>query len=264
MDLLSRRLFFKISGITAVVAAIESFSRRGALAGDLPLGHAAVSASRLQRAKPRRLPANTAQEIQYLFFDSDDAVFMEAALERLIPTDEHGPGALQNGVLIFIDRQLAGAWGAGERLYRNGPWQPSAPSTRYQLPHTPAELFRCALRGIEIDLGQRPQPPSAGLAGFHSAPRTGVMMVSTSATFSVPVSARRDFARLPVSDQDAYLKSLQAGGKDLAGVPSQVFFESLLGLTIEGFFSDPVHGGEEDMVAWIFGYPDLKTGIGTI
>ena len=65
------------------------------------------------------------------------------------------------------------------------------------------------------------------------------------------MSARRGFARMPSGEQDAYLKTLQAGGKDLAGVPSQVFFESLLGLTIEGFFSDPVHGGDEEKVARI-------------
>lgn len=48
----------------------------------------------------------------------------------------------------FIDRQLAGAWGAGERLFRSGPWHPGTPQQGYQLPYTPAELFRTALTAL--------------------------------------------------------------------------------------------------------------------
>jgi len=61
---------------------------------------------------------------------------------------------------------------------------------------------------------------------------------------------------MSAQDQDAYLKSLQTGNTDLNGVPSNVFFESLLELTIEGYFSDPVYGGNRDMVAWkMIGFP---------
>jgi gluconate 2-dehydrogenase gamma chain len=56
--------------------------------------------------------------------------------------------------------------------------------------------------------------------------------------------------------QDAYLKSLEAGGSDLNGVPSDVFFAMLLKMTVEGFFSDPVYGGNRDMAAWkLVGFP---------
>jgi gluconate 2-dehydrogenase gamma chain len=44
--------------------------------------------------------------------------------------------------------------------------------------------------------------------------------------------------------------------QDLDGVPSAVFFDVLLKMTIEGFFSDPVYGGNRDMVAWrMVGFP---------
>jgi gluconate 2-dehydrogenase gamma chain len=63
-------------------------------------------------------------------------------------------------------------------------------------------------------------------------------------------------AQMPPDRQDAYLHSLEAGGKDLGGVPAEVFFGDLWGLTIEGFFSDPVYGGNRDMVAWrMIGFP---------
>jgi hypothetical protein len=54
---------------------------------------------------------------------------IEAAVARLIPADNQLPGGLEAGVPNYIDKQLGGAWGAGERLYRNGPWQPGTPST---------------------------------------------------------------------------------------------------------------------------------------
>ncbi|RUX76903.1 gluconate 2-dehydrogenase subunit 3 family protein [Mesorhizobium sp. M7A.F.Ca.US.006.04.2.1] len=41
----------------------------------------------------------------------EEAAFVEAATERLIPEDDLGPGAKACGVPLFIDHQLAGAYG---------------------------------------------------------------------------------------------------------------------------------------------------------
>lgn len=159
----------------------------------------------------------------YTFFHEHESAFIEAAVARLIPDDETGPGALEADVPVFIDRQLAGAWGAGEGLYRSGPWQEGKEGQGYQLPFTPAELFRKALRGIAEDLRE---------------------------------TAPNGFGELSPQEQDSYLKTLESGEKDLGGVPSDIFFKSLLELTIEGFFSDPVYGGNKDMVGWkLIGFP---------
>jgi gluconate 2-dehydrogenase gamma chain len=156
----------------------------------------------------------------YLFFNSEEAAFIEAAVARLIPKDDQWGGAVEAGVPNYIDKQLAGAWGAGERLYRSGPWQPGTPSQGYQLPFTPAELFRAALGAINKSLAQTP------------------------------------FAQMSAEDQDKYLAGLQHGGADLGGVPSEVFFEHLWECTLEGFFADPVYGGNHDMVSWrMIGFP---------
>jgi gluconate 2-dehydrogenase gamma chain len=158
----------------------------------------------------------------YLFFNAAEAQFIEAACERLIPADESGPGALGTGVPNYIDKQLGGAWGAGERLYRSGPWQPGTPTQGYQLPFTPAELFHAALRAINRHLD------SQGTA----------------------------FGAMSGDAQDAYLKSLEGGNHDLDGVPSAVFFDMLRQMSVEGFFSDPVYGGNRDMAAWrMIGFP---------
>ena len=47
----------------------------------------------------------------YLYLLDPEVQFLEAAVEHLIPTDELGPGAREAGVVVYIDRQLAGTWG---------------------------------------------------------------------------------------------------------------------------------------------------------
>src|SRR5690606_28624535 len=51
-----------------------------------------------------------------------DAEFttLKAAIARLIPADELGPGAVEAGVQIFIDRALAGPYAATLPLYQAG------------------------------------------------------------------------------------------------------------------------------------------------
>lgn len=165
----------------------------------------------------------TGEPPAYAFLTADEAAFIEPAVARLIPSDETGPGALEAGVPTFIDRQLAGPWGAGEQLYRQGPWHAAKPQFGYQLPFTPAELFRNALRAVRDDL-QR--------------------------------SNRGTFGKLAAEEQDAYLEALENKPRDLGGVPSNMFFQSLLDITIEGYFCDPAYGGNKDMVSWkLIGFP---------
>jgi len=99
----SRRRLFKAAGATGLAAAIP-------------------------------LPAPAQPRPAYLFFNAREAAFVEAAVARLIPRDELGPGALEAGVPAFIDRQLAGAWGAGharrQRAARAG--LPELPRARRQ------------------------------------------------------------------------------------------------------------------------------------
>jgi gluconate 2-dehydrogenase gamma chain len=207
MEKVTRRSFVTSIGAATVVPATALLS---------PAAYAAAPVSAPTKHSHVAEPVKTT----YLFFDSEEALFIEAACDRLIPPDESGPGALGAGVPNYLDKQLGGAWGAGERLYRSGPWQSGTPSQGYQLPFSPAELFHASLRAISRDLGGTP---------FHE---------------------------MPGEAQDAYLKSLESGAHDLDGVPSAAFFDMLLKMTVEGFFSDPVYGGNRDMVAWrMIGFP---------
>lgn len=210
---ISRRTMIKVTGAVGVTM-LPAAAVRNETWAEGNAGAAALSAasSGICRSRP--------DGPTYLFFNAEEAAFVEAAVARLIPKDDQWGGALEAGVPIYIDKQLAGAWGAGERLYRSGPWQAGTPSQGYQLPFTPAELFRTALRAI---VKEHPQTP---------------------------------FAQMNPERQDEYLKSLEAGGTDLDGVPSDVFFAHLWECTLEGFFSDPVYGGHCNMISWrMIGFP---------
>src|SRR4051812_13114313 len=107
MNPVSRRIFLKATGATGAAA----------LAGNA------------EAAQQRPLPAAPKRpDGAYLFFNAPEAEFIEAAVARLIPPDALGPSALEAGVPNFIDLQMHGAWGAGERLYRSGPWQDGVPT----------------------------------------------------------------------------------------------------------------------------------------
>lgn len=215
---LSRRTLIGITGaIGAAMLPIEASSERVS-AQQRPAAPGPTTA-----AQPM-MPAAPAPDMSkaYLFLNDEEVAFIAAAVARLIPEDDKWPGAVEAGVPNYIDKQLGGAWGAGERLYRAGPWQPGTPSQGYQLPFTPAELFRISLSAINAELSKAATP----------------------------------FAKMSPDEQDAYLESLEAGGKSLGGVPSDVFFSHLWECTIEGFFSDPVYGGNREMAAWrMIGFP---------
>lgn len=159
------------------------------------------------------------------FFTPEEAQFVSAAVDRLIPADEQWGGALAADVPTYIDRQLAGPYGSGARMYLKGPWDPDAtPQQGYQLRHSPADLYR------------------TGIDETRNAVRQGY--------------ANREFWSLADEEKDRVLTALEHGDLELASVPGAVFFETLLANTIEGFLSDPVYGGNKDMIGWrMVGFP---------
>lgn len=168
-------------------------------------------------------PAAQANTRTLKFFNQQEAQAVDALVARLIPADDLGPGAKEAGVTRFLDEQLAGAWGAGDQLYRQGPFEQGTPEQGYQLSFTPAEMFR---RGLaELDAAVRKQEG-------------------------------RPFAELSAEQQDEWLRQMQSGKADFSPLPSAVFFQALLDGTMEGFFSDPMYGGNADMVGWkLVGFP---------
>jgi gluconate 2-dehydrogenase gamma chain len=161
----------------------------------------------------------------YVYFAIAEAAFVEAAVQRLIPNDPLGPGAVEAGVPFFLDRQLAGRFGRGDDYFLGGPWPKGTPEQGYQSRFNPAQLYRAAIAAIDKYVG----------TNFNGAP----------------------FSKLAAADQDSVLKGLESGEIKLdGGVESKVFFAMLLQNTKEGYFSDPIYGGNKDMGAWkMIGFP---------
>ena len=76
------------------------------------------------------------------FFTAAEAHVIQAACARIIPTDESGPGATEAGVVIYIDRQLAGPYGRDKYRYTKGPWIKSVAEHGYQGKENPQEVYR--------------------------------------------------------------------------------------------------------------------------
>jgi gluconate 2-dehydrogenase gamma chain len=158
------------------------------------------------------------------FFTAQERSFVDAAVARIIPTDELGPGAGDAGVATFIDRQLAGPYGRAETWYMQGPWHQGTDEQGYQLKLTPAQLYRAAIRGIDAQVRAK--------------------------------HGDKAFAELAPEDQDAILHALDQGEMQLPDAPAKVFFTMLVQNTVEGFLADPVYGGNRDFAGWrLVGFP---------
>jgi gluconate 2-dehydrogenase gamma chain len=161
----------------------------------------------------------------YTFLMPPEAAFIEAAVNQLIPADDLTPDGTDCGVAIFIDRQLGGAWGSGDRLYMQGPWPKGVPTQGYQLPMTPAEFFR------------------AGITLTNAYCRK---------------SYQKEFDRLSGAQQIQVLQGLEQGKIALEPLPAQDFFNLLLNAAMEGFFADPMYGGNRGKVSWkMLGFPGV-------
>jgi gluconate 2-dehydrogenase gamma chain len=194
-----------------------------AAAGGLPT----VEASVVPAAEPAAQQPKTAAPAKdgYTFLAVNEAAFVEAFVDVLVPADELTPSGTDLGLAIFIDRQLAGAWGKGDRLYQQGPWAQGAPGQGYQLPLTPAEFFR------------------AGIVAVNKYCKN---------------EYGKEFDRLPAADKQRVLESLDKDLLKLEHISGKQFFDVAYQATMEGMFADPIYGGNKDKAAWkMIGYPGV-------
>src|SRR5260370_20623556 len=102
--------------------------------------------------KPSRVHAQPAQsgpiKIPLRFFTEEEARAVAAAAARIFPSDESGPGANEAGVIIYIDRQLASAYGRDHYRYTQGPFADGVPEQGYQGKETPREIYRAGLKKL--------------------------------------------------------------------------------------------------------------------
>ena len=97
------------------------------------------------------IAAQDTVKVPLRFFTAEEARVIQAASERIFPTDASGPGATEAGVIIYIDRQLAGPYGADKYRYTKGPWIQSIPEHGYQGKETPQEIYRAGIKRLGGD-----------------------------------------------------------------------------------------------------------------
>jgi gluconate 2-dehydrogenase gamma chain len=174
-----------------------------------------------------REPQDVQPKYMAVFFTDAEWAFINAAVDRLIPADAQGPGGVEAGVPVFIDRQMDLPYGHGAYFYMQGPFHTDAPpSLGYQLQYTPREVYRL------------------GIAAADSACKQAKGQV---------------FSNLPHLDQEQFLTSLERGNVTLQGPPAATFFAQLLANTREGYFADPMYGGNRGMGGWkMIGFPGAR------
>jgi len=161
------------------------------------------------------------------FFTAGEVAMVEAIADRLIPADELSIGGKEAGCALFIDRQLSGDYGRAATQYRLGDIRPGTPSQGPQFKDTPAERYRAGLKSLDDHCKQ---------------------------SFS-----GKAFNELSPAQQDALLTQLEAGSLQLATVDSKAFFNMVLQNVREGFFADPIYGGNKDMAGWkMLGFPGAQ------
>lgn len=213
----SSRRDFLLKTITLAPAVAIGSTGIGALTAAAP-----AMAKETAPAGPQK-----ARDYQPTWFTPEEYAFIQAAVSRLIPADERGPGALEAGVAEYIDRQMNTPYAVGANWYMQGPFQPDADKELgYQYPLVPRQIYRLGLEDADA--------------------------VAKARHGSV-------FATLSGEQQDALLQAFEAGSVAFRQVPATVFFSYLLQNTREGFFSDPIHGGNQGMVGWkLINFPGAR------
>ncbi|MGK5078975.1 gluconate 2-dehydrogenase subunit 3 family protein [Janthinobacterium sp. HLX7-2] len=195
----------------------------------MPIGAVGAGAAvrGLQAADTSGAPAGTPNAYTPAFFSAIEWRFLNAAVDRLIPHDEHGPGAIELGVLEFLDRHMQTPYAAGDTWYMQGPFLKAAPEFGYQGKLALRDILRVGIKAVD---------------GYVTSQNPGKV-----------------FADLDKSQQEGLLKAAEKGELKLEDISSKLFFSNLLGEVRNGYFADPKHGGNKDMGAWkMIGYPGMR------
>jgi len=190
-------------------------------------GGAAAAVSLPQTVQAQQ-PAAAAAPVAavYAHLNLEEQAFIEAVVDHMVPADELSPKGTDMGINIFIDRALASGWGKGDRLYMQGPWKQGVPNQGYQLPLTPAQLYRAGIPA----------------ANAHCVKTYG-----------------KTFDQITEAQREEFLLAWRADKVTFAGgPPARVFFNMLYQNVMQGMFSDPIHGGNRDKAGWnLIGFPGI-------
>lgn len=205
------------------------------------------------------------------FFTPAEASLVEALTARILPGDPDDPGAREAEVVVYIDALLAsGGWGS-EPVYRSGPFV-TPEQIEEERAASDAEDEAAGGGGGDSsgspDLGTTPfgvtrRPVDAfdryGEQSMMTPPevyRQGLPLVDAHSEARFGAS----FTELTEGQQDQVLVAMEDGeAPEFTDLASEDLFVLLRQHTIEGMFSDPMYGGNRDMVGWeLIGWPGAQ------
>ena len=178
-----------------------------------------------------------------MFFDPHQRATVEAAMARIIPTDET-PGAREAGTIDFLDRYLSG------------------------LDHIYAKPDGSGFEKLE---GRRAEAWQQRLNIVRDKYRNGIDELDRRSRDEFGAA----FADLTEPQQDEILTGMETGARELetaetvaawspvetplqqTSVEIDLGFLPLLALhTRQGFYADPIYGGNRDRIGWeVIGFP---------
>ncbi|GAB2890008.1 gluconate 2-dehydrogenase subunit 3 family protein [Paraburkholderia jirisanensis] len=212
----SSRRQFLIKSVAILPAA-------GAIAGcDLHSGSTATASN------AGNASADAATPYHPTFFNAREWTLLQAAIDRLIPSDAEGPGALELDVAVFIDRQMESGFGHASAWYMQGPFPHEIPpASGYQNRMTPRDVYRTGLAALD----------SHSVANFSG----------------------KHFEELSVVQKDDILHGMDGGKIKFEHVSAAAFIGMLWQNTKEGYFADPIHGGNKNAASWkMIGFPGAR------
>jgi gluconate 2-dehydrogenase gamma chain len=259
----SRRHFLVVSAASGATAALTSSAAHaqqppavpGAPAVNDPhAGHGGMQMAQVQPGMPAVGTAGSPPADGFVYFSPFQAQIVNAAAGRLIPTDENGPGAIEAGVVTFIDRQLASSYGFAGRRYSFGPFASGTPTQGDQSGLDMRDRYRLGVQGMEDYAQQLYRQGFADLAPDQQDRVLADMQAGIPTTFDG--SSIQAATTVPAGGSTEAMHQMALGA---VGVGAAAFFQLLLSHVIAGFFADPVYGGNRNMIGWkLIGFPGAQ------
>ncbi|MXR51516.1 hypothetical protein GRX03_07850 [Halovenus sp. WSH3] len=165
-----------------------------------------------QEGGPQTDSSGGSSKPEYTFFDDEQAATVQRLVDRLLPAGEDWPAASEIGVVRYIDRALTRE-PFYETAHDDRRFQDAYDSGLAKLDETAQSMFDSPVR--ELDAGQVDELI------------TGVFERSAPGWENVPTASALTMT-----------------------VPAEAFLTVLRDHAVEGYYSQPKYGGNEDLAGW--------------
>ncbi|WP_049926369.1 gluconate 2-dehydrogenase subunit 3 family protein [Halopiger goleimassiliensis] len=198
------------------------------------------------------------------YFTIQQARVVHDLTARIYPSDENGPGAPEAGVVYFIDGQLNSAWGRGERWYMQGPFAGENPTDPFEDdPEEPEDIAS----DVEVPWAEANPSETQGWQ-YPLAPNEAYDRGIYAIEQHVQAEYDEDsFADLDADQQEEIVAALEdddVPAFEDVRMDAHGFFLLVRQNTLEGMFSDPMYGGNREMIGWrLKGFPGTPGALGS-